>query len=101
MPPLRDHKEWGGGMADGQWPSLRDRKGPEGIPKGKTEVILDEVDPIRFPFWPSGESGDHTEGPRRLFGYFLAGQKVSHLKEAPFGAKSRFRFRTKNIPLYL
>ena len=33
--------------------------------------------PIRFPLWPSGESEDHTEGPRRLFGYFLAGEKVS------------------------
>ncbi len=69
-------------------------KEAEGIPKGKTATVSDTVGPIRFPLWPSGESGDHTEGPRRLFGYFLAGQKVSYLKAASFAAKSRFRFRT-------
>ena len=32
---------------------------------------------VRFPLWPSGESEDHTGGPRRLFGSFLAGEKGS------------------------
>ena len=36
---------------------------------------------IRFPFGPSGESEDHTEGSRRLFAYFLVGEKVGPRRE--------------------
>ncbi len=38
--------------------------------------MLDVINLIRVPLRPSGESGDHTEGPRRLFAYFLVGEKV-------------------------
>ena len=48
----------------------------KGIPKGEAEEMPDVIIPIRFPLGPSGESGDHTEGPRRLFAYFLVGEKV-------------------------
>ena len=48
-----------------------------GFQKGKRKKSNWYTSPIRFPLWPSGESEDHTEGPRRLFGYFLAGEKVS------------------------
>lgn len=48
----------------------------KGIPKGEAEEMPDVAYPIRFPLRPSGESGDHTGGPRRLFAYFLVGEKV-------------------------
>ena len=48
----------------------------KGIGKGEAEEIPEVTIPIRFPLRPSGESGDHTEGPRRLFAYFLVGEKV-------------------------
>ena len=69
----------------------------EGIPKGKTAGVPDYENSIRFPLWPSGESGDHTGGPRRLFGYFLAGEKVSCPQCTSFGAKDRFCRRAKSI----
>ena len=47
-----------------------------GIPKGKAKEMLDNANPVRFPLRPSGESEDHTGGPRRLFAYFLIGEKV-------------------------
>ena len=49
----------------------------KGIPKGDAEkqVILC-ANLFRFPLWSSGESGDHTKGPRRFFAYFLTGEKV-------------------------
>jgi len=47
-----------------------------GILKGKAGKIPDDLHPSRFPLEPSGESEDHTEGPRRLFAYFLVGEKV-------------------------
>ena len=37
------------------------------------------------------ESEDHTEGPRRLFGYFLSGEKVS-------SGKSLIWYKTKISP---
>ena len=40
-----------------------------GIPKGD------------FPLWSSGESENHTKGSRRLFAYFLAGEKVWPIKD--------------------
>ena len=48
----------------------------KGIPKGEAAETSDYKNPIRFPFGPSGESEDHTEGSRRLFAYFLVGEKV-------------------------
>ena len=48
----------------------------KGIPKGEAEEMPDVAYAIRFPLRPSGESGDHTGGPRRLFAYFLVGEKV-------------------------
>ena len=52
-----------------------------GIPKGEAEELLDIGFLIRFPFGPSGESEDHTEGSRRLFAYFLVGEKVGPRRE--------------------
>ena len=48
----------------------------KGIPKGEAEKRLDAEKPIRFPLGPSGESENHTGGSRRLFAYFLVGEKV-------------------------
>ena len=48
----------------------------KGIPKGEADELLEEDNPIRFPFGPPGESEDHAEGSRRLFAYFLVGEKV-------------------------
>ena len=53
----------------------------KGIPKGKAEEMLEKGIPIRFPLGPSGESEDHTEGSRRLFAYFLVGEKVGPRRE--------------------
>ena len=48
----------------------------KGFPKGEAEIKLDKENLIRFPLRPSGESEDHTGGPRRFFAYFLTGEKV-------------------------
>ena len=91
---------WGKWVGGRQIAAPTWRNSSEGIPKGKTAVILDYENSIRFPLWPSGESGDHTGGPRRLFGYFLAGEKVSCPLYASFVAKVRFRIRDKSIIQY-
>ena len=49
---------------------------PTGIPKGEAAETLDYKNPIRFPFGPPEESEEHAEVPRRLFAYFLVGEKV-------------------------
>ena len=53
-------------------------KFPKGFQRGKRRKgwILKKF--VRFPFWPSGESENHTEGSRWLFAYFLANEKVWH-----------------------
>ena len=47
-----------------------------GIPKGEVEGMLDTGYPIHFPLRPPEESEEHAEVPRRLFAYFLVGEKV-------------------------
>ena len=47
-----------------------------GITKGEAEDLLEKGNPIRFPLSPLEESEEHTEVPRRLFAYFLVGEKV-------------------------
>jgi hypothetical protein len=47
-----------------------------GIPKGETAEKVETGYPIRFPFGPSERSGKPTEVSRRLFAYFLVGEKV-------------------------
>ena len=47
-----------------------------GDSQGESGKIPDDIHLSRFPLEPSGESEDHTEGPRRLFAYFLVGEKV-------------------------
>ena len=47
-----------------------------GIPKGKAEEMLEKENLIRFPLRPPRESENHAEGSRRLFAYFLVGEKV-------------------------
>ena len=51
-------------------------KFPKGFQRGKRRRgwILKKL--VRFPLWPSGESENHTEGSRRIFAYFLSGEKV-------------------------
>ena len=56
-------------------------KTPKGITKGEAEEMLEKENPIHFPLGTSGESEDHTEGPRRLFAYFLVGEKVGPRRE--------------------
>ena len=53
----------------------------EGIPKGEAEGMLEKDHPIRFPLGPPGESEDRAEGSRRLFAYFLVGEKVGPRRE--------------------
>ena len=55
---------------------IRLAQSTEGIPKGEAARMLVNGNPIRFPFGPPGESEDHAEGSRRLFAYFLVGEKV-------------------------
>ena len=55
-----------------------------GIPKGKAEEMLEYNDLSRFPLRPSEESEEHTEVPRRLFAYFLVGEKVGPRRERLF-----------------
>ena len=43
--------------------------------------MLVSGNPIRFPFGPPGESEDRAEGSRRLFAYFLVGEKVGPRRE--------------------
>ena len=45
----------------------------------------------------SAEQRGHTGGPRRLFGYFLAGEKVSCPLCTSFAAEDRFCRRAKSI----
>ena len=47
-----------------------------GIPKGEAAetLVVDKL--VRFPFGPPEESEEHAEVPRRLFAYFLVGEKV-------------------------
>ena len=45
----------------------------------------------------SAEQHGHTGGPRRLFGYFLAGEKVSCPLRISFAAEDRFCRRAKSI----
>ena len=90
----------GGGIGNGgsrHSPTAPSPNVSTGIPKGKTAGIPDYENSIRFPLWPSGESGDHTGGPRRLFGYFLAGEKVSCPLCTSFAAEDRFCRRAKSI----
>ena len=56
-------------------------KTPKGITKGEAEEMLEKENPIHFPLGTSGESEDHTEGSRRLFAYFLVGEKVGLRRE--------------------
>ena len=49
---------------------------PPGIIKGETEEALESEYSIRFPLETPEESEEHAEVPRRLFAYFLAGEKV-------------------------
>ena len=66
----------------------------KGIPKGEAAEMLAVDALVRFLLGPSGESEDHTEGSRRLFAYFLVGEKVGLRRKPPpdtapqlFGAK--------------
>ena len=60
---------WGKWVGGRQIAAPTWRNSSEGIPKGKTAVILDYENSIRFPLWPSGESGQAVCGalcaPRR------------------------------------
>ena len=53
-------------------------KFPKGFQRGKRRKGWFSNKLVRFPFWPSGESENHTEGSRWLFAYFLANEKVWH-----------------------
>ena len=47
-----------------------------GVSKGGAESMVKFASVYPLPLWSSGESGNHTKGSRRLFAYFLAGEKV-------------------------
>ena len=74
-PPLRrveDHMRvrWGARKAESRLsPTAPSPNVSVGIPKGKMEAIPDVENPIHFPLWPSGESGQAVCGalcaPRR------------------------------------
>ena len=57
-------------------PQFRTAQSARGIPKGKAEEMLEKDNLIRFPLRPPRESENHAEGSRRLFAYFLVGEKV-------------------------
>ncbi len=54
----------------------RKEQSTKGIPKGKAEDLLETDNLSRFPLRPSEESEKPTEVSRRLFAYFLVGEKV-------------------------
>ena len=62
-----------------------------GVSKGESEEALEILKPLlRFPIWPSGESEDHTEGPRLL----LCLLSCQHKKvRPPAGTGSNFFLR--------
>ena len=61
---------------DAVHPKRRKEQSTKGIPKGKAEGMLEKGNPNRFPLRPSEESEKPTEVSRRLFAYFLVGEKV-------------------------
>ena len=60
----------------------------EGIIKGEAKAISETGNLICFPLETPGESEDHAEGSRRLFAYFLVGEKVCPRREHSFSTRA-------------
>ena len=54
---------------------------PRGYLRGKRKKCWYKASLSRFPLRPPEESEEHTEVPRRLFAYFLVGEKVGPRRE--------------------
>ena len=74
---------------------------PRGYLRGKRKKCWYKASLSRFPLRPPEESEEHTEVPRRLFAYFLVGEKVGprrdHMQSRFFDSLRSFRMTGKRI----
>ena len=82
-------------------PFPKKHRTPPGIPKGEAAetLVIDKL--VRFLLGPPEESEEHAEVPRRLFAYFLVGEKVGprrdHMQSRFFDSLRSFRMTGKRI----